>query len=217
MAEASSPRSVPARPARRTQARGQATRAKVLDAAEALFRSQGYDGASMNDVARGAGVAVGTLYHHFPDKRALLLELVDRIGDRVASQRRGELDFEAFLGDDPRSAIECWLQRAHTRLARRPSIYLVLLDLASRDVEVARRYRRIEEIAIQRLTDLILFGQRRGLVRAGLDAAAAAFLIHHSIDMAAMQLFLRGAHAPDPQPVLGELADMICRYVLENP
>ncbi len=206
-----------ATPGRRTQARGQVTRDKVLKAAEGLFRSQGYDGASMNDVARKAGVAVGTLYHHFPDKRSLLLELVDRIGDRIASQRRGELDFEAFLGDDPRRAIERWLQRAHARLRERPSIYLVLLDLAARDAEVSRRYRRIEEVAIQRLTDLIRFAQRRGLLRKQLDAPSAAFLIHHSIDMAAVQLFLRGAQSPDPQLVLSELTDMICRYVLENP
>jgi hypothetical protein len=34
--------------------------------------------------------------------------------------------------------------------------------------------------------------------------------------MAAMQLFLRGDHAPDPQTVLAELTDMICRYLLEE-
>jgi len=203
--------------ARRTQARGQATRERVLQSAEALFRGQGYQGTSMSDVARRASVAVGTLYHHFPDKRALLLELIDQLGDRLVSQRRGELDFEAFLGDDPRRAIERWLQRAHARLRERPSLYLVLLDLAARDPEVARRYRRIEEVAIERLSDLIRFAQGRNQVRKQLDPRSAAFLIHHSIDMAAMQLLLRGAHAPDPARVLRELADMICRYTLENP
>lgn len=203
-------------PARRTQARGQLTRARVLDAAEALFREAGYDGSSMNDVARRAGVGVGTLYHHFPDKRALLLELIDRIGDRVAAQRKGELELEAFLGSDPRAAIERWLFRAHERLRSRPSLYLVMLDLAARDPEVAGRYRRIEEFAIARLTDLLEFAQRRGLMRKCIDARAAAFLIHHSVDMAAMQIFLRGDRAPDPTRVLAELTDMICRYVLEE-
>jgi AcrR family transcriptional regulator len=201
---------------RRTQARGQATRERVLAAAEALFREGGYDGSSMNDVARRAGVGVGTLYHHFPDKRALLLELIDRLGDRVAAQRKSELELEAFLGTDPRAAIARWLERAHARLQSRPSLYLVMLDLASRDREVSRRYRRIEELAIDRLTDLLEFGQRRGLVRKAMDARAAAFLVHHSIDMAAMQIFLRGDRAPEPAKVLSELADMICRYVLEE-
>jgi AcrR family transcriptional regulator len=202
--------------ARRGQARGRVTREKVLKAAEALFKVEGYDGTSMNDVARRAGVGVGTLYHHFPDKHALLLSLIDVIGDRVASQRRSELDFEVFLGDDPRGAIRRWLTAAHARLRARPSMYLVMLGLAARDPEVAARYRRVEQIAISRLTDLIAFAQRRGLMRAQLDPGAAAFLIHHSIDMAAMQLFLRGSSEPDPETVLGELTDMICRYALDE-
>lgn len=201
---------------RRTQPRGQATRERVLSAAEALFREAGYDSASMSDVARRAGVGVGTLYHHFPDKRALLLELIDRIGDRVAAQRKDELALEAFLGHDPRAAIGRWLERAHARLRSRPSLYLVMLDLAARDAEVARRYRRIEELGIDRLTDLLELAQRRGLARAGFDARTAAFLVHHSVEMAAMQLFLRGDRAPDAPNVLAELTDMICRYLLEE-
>jgi len=204
---------------RRTQPRGQATRERVLEAAEALFRESGYDNASMSDVAKRAGVGVGTLYHHFPDKRALLLELIDRIGDRVAAQRKNELALEAFLGHDPRAAIGRWLERAHARLRSRPSLYLVMLDLAARDAEVARRYRRIEELGIDRLTDLLELAQRRGLARAGFDARTAAFLVHHSVEMAAMQLFLRGDRAPgalNAPNVLAELTDMICRYLLEE-
>jgi AcrR family transcriptional regulator len=210
------PSSAPATPPRRIQPRGQATRERVLSAAEALFRESGYQSASMSDVARRAGVGVGTLYHHFADKRALLLELIERIGDRVAAQRKGELALEAFLGEDPRAAIGRWLERAHARLRSRPSLYLVMLDLAARDLEVARRYRRIEEVAISRLAELIELAQRRGLARPGLDPATAAFLVHHSVDMAAMQLFLRGDHAPDSQRILSELTDMICRYLLEE-
>ena len=211
-----SPSSAPVAPQRRSQPRGQATRERVLASAEALFREAGYESASMSDVARRAGVGVGTLYHHFPDKRALLLELIERIGDRVAAQRKGELALEAFLGDDPRAAIGRWLERAHARLRSRPSLYLVMLDLAARDPEVARRYRRIEEVAISRLAELIELAQRRGLARPGLDPSTAAFLVHHSVDMAAMQLFLRGDHAPDPRRILSELTDMICRYLLEE-
>ena len=212
----SSPQVSPSTPSRRGQVRGNQTRDRVLTVAESLFSEAGDDGTSMNDVAKRAGVGVGTLYHHFPDKRALLLELIDRIGDRVAAQRKTELALETFFGADPRAAIGRWLERAHARLRSRPSLYLVMLDFAARDPEVARRYRRIEELAIERLADLIELAQRRGLARAGLSPRPAAFLIHHSVDMAAMQLFLRGEHAPDAQTVLSELTDMICRYLLEE-
>ena len=198
------------------QPRGRATRARLIAAAEELFLRLGYDGTSMQDVARRAGISVGTLYHHFADKRALLLELIDGYGERVAAQRRSDLDFAAFLGDDPRAAFATWLRKAHERLRARPSLYLVVLAASGRDEEVRRRYQRVEQIAVERLTALIEFGQRRGLMRASVDAHAAAFLIHHSLDMAAMQLFLREHSTPDPESVLRELTDLICRYVLEE-
>ncbi|MGE0000418.1 MAG: helix-turn-helix domain-containing protein, partial [Ilumatobacteraceae bacterium] len=48
------------------------TRAGLLDAATALFVSQGWARTGMRDVAQLAGVAVETVYSHFPSKRALL-------------------------------------------------------------------------------------------------------------------------------------------------
>ncbi|HXC64209.1 MAG TPA: helix-turn-helix domain-containing protein [bacterium] len=48
------------------------SRAKILDAARQVFAGQGYHAASMNDVARKAGLAKAAVYHYFPGKHALL-------------------------------------------------------------------------------------------------------------------------------------------------
>ena len=45
-----------------------ANRERILDTARRLFSEQGLD-ASMDDVARGAGVGAGTLYRRFPSRR----------------------------------------------------------------------------------------------------------------------------------------------------
>jgi AcrR family transcriptional regulator len=198
-------RSPAARP-RRPQARGLATRARILRAAEELFTRGGYDGTSVHDVASRAAVGVGTVYHHFPDKRAILLALVDEWGDRV----------ERLLGEDPRGAIERALRRGFERQRKEPSLYVVVLALADRDPEVRRRYHRIEQAQIERLREFIEFGQRRGAMRRHVDAASAAFLVHHAIDMAATQLLVREIAHPEPDRVLAALAEMICAYVLED-
>ena len=192
------------------------TRARVLAAAQFLFTRHGYEGTSIGEVALRAGVGVGTVYHHFADKRAVLLELIEDWGDRIAARRRSELDFERFLGDDPRSAIRHWLRRTHERLRKEPSLYLVVLALADRDPEVRRRYQRIEQVQIERIRELIEFAQRRGLVRSAVGAASAAFLCHHAIDLTATQLLVREVSDPDPDRVLEELTDMICRYLMEE-
>jgi AcrR family transcriptional regulator len=188
----------------------------VLRAAEDLFVRQGYDGTSIADIAGRARVGVGTLYHHFEDKREVLLELIDVWGDRESTARRTELDFEAFLGNDARAAIGGFLRQAYDRLRKQPSLYLVVLGLADRDAEVQRRYRRIAQLSIERWQGLIAYGQRRGLCRADVHAASAALLIHHAIDMAATQVLVRDLVDPEPEHVLRELTNMICRYVLEE-
>jgi len=49
----------------------------VLLAAQGLFARRGYEGTSIGDVARQAQVGVGTVYHHFADKRELLINLLE--------------------------------------------------------------------------------------------------------------------------------------------
>jgi AcrR family transcriptional regulator len=57
--------------------RSQRSRAQVLDAALALFSHQGYRATSMRDIAAKAGVSTGNVYHHFKEKEAIFLELLD--------------------------------------------------------------------------------------------------------------------------------------------
>ncbi len=70
-----SSQTLPAPPKRR-RADAERNRTKVLDAARAAFAEHGAD-AQMEDVARRAGVGVGTVYRHFPTKQALAAALVD--------------------------------------------------------------------------------------------------------------------------------------------
>ena len=51
------------------------TRTKILQAALQLFARQGYDGTTTKDLAKSAGVAEGTLFRHFANKKAILIEV----------------------------------------------------------------------------------------------------------------------------------------------
>ena len=51
------------------------TRTKILQSALKLFARQGYDGTTTRDLAKLAGVAEGTLFRHFPSKKAILIEV----------------------------------------------------------------------------------------------------------------------------------------------
>ncbi len=55
----------------------------ILAAAERLFASEGYHGASMENIAQAAEVSVGTVYFYFKNKEDLLVQLLSDIGFRI--------------------------------------------------------------------------------------------------------------------------------------
>ena len=96
--------------------RGRATKRALLDAAEEVFAEHGFDGASVAEIARRAGVAQGTFYIHFKDKRAAFLELVrmvnhevratgakaiEALDERIAMERAGFAAFFEYVMQDP--------------------------------------------------------------------------------------------------------------------
>src|SRR4029079_10804161 len=52
-------------------------RRQILDGARKMFMDLGFDGASMNEIARAAGVSKGTLYVYFADKSRLFEAMVE--------------------------------------------------------------------------------------------------------------------------------------------
>lgn len=60
------------------QTRATNSRAIVLDSAQALIMEHGFAGLSMRELARHSGIAKGTIYHHFNDKRQIYLDVLER-------------------------------------------------------------------------------------------------------------------------------------------
>jgi len=200
---------------RRPQARGLVTRERLLRAAEQLFSKRGYDTTSMADVADRAHTGVGTLYHHFPDKRALLLALIDEWSDRELA--RGRAEFDAVLrasGADLRAAIRGYLASRYRALRQDGALGLVVRALGQRDPEVRSRLARVDQVVTERVRDLIAFGQESGTVRPDVDPVAAALLIRHATRGAATDVLVNRLPEADPERVLAALTDMICRYIV---
>jgi len=51
--------------------KGEATQARILDTAHALFMEQGYHGTSMRQIAERARITLGGIYNHFASKEAI--------------------------------------------------------------------------------------------------------------------------------------------------
>lgn len=92
-------------PARKTRADAGRNRARVLEVARELFTEHG-DEVQMSEVARTAGVGVGTVYRHFPTRVALVeavaeqrfIEILAFARERCLPQPDARLALRCFLG-----------------------------------------------------------------------------------------------------------------------
>ena len=99
---------------------------KVLAAAREAF-AEGGESTSLEEIARRAGVGIGTLYRHFPTRQALLEALyVDEVEEVCRSA--AELD-----GADPWEALSTWFERFIAYLATKRALAHELLNYLDLD------------------------------------------------------------------------------------
>jgi AcrR family transcriptional regulator len=91
------------------------TRERIIEAATGQFFEHGYHGASMKDLADDAGLRSATIYYHFPNKEAMLVEimrstLVD-LSEMVRDAAEAQPDPVAALGSAVTKHIEFHVER----------------------------------------------------------------------------------------------------------
>lgn len=74
-------------------------RAELIEGCRELFAQRGYRALSMRQVAAALGVSTGTLYHYFPDKRALFTQVVEATAQDDALRARANVDRSASSAD----------------------------------------------------------------------------------------------------------------------
>jgi AcrR family transcriptional regulator len=85
-------------------ARKQATRRRVLEAARDLFEQVGYEDATIRDIAKAAGVSVGSVFSNFRSKSHVLTEVMqERLGELYADLERATPHLRGSTADRCRS------------------------------------------------------------------------------------------------------------------
>lgn len=85
--------------------RAVATREKILDAAETVFAANGFDGATLRDMAELAGVRVSLVHHHGESKEQLFEQTVARRAKALAVARLAALEAAKAAGEPDPEAI----------------------------------------------------------------------------------------------------------------
>jgi AcrR family transcriptional regulator len=128
---------------------------KVIAAAREAF-AQGGASTSLEEIARRAGVGIGTLYRHFPSRQALLEAVYAHEVDelcRKAADVDGADEWEALVG---------WLRQFVGYMATKQALAAELLDYVGRDAPLFSSCRSSIQAAGQPLLER---AQRAGVVR----------------------------------------------------
>jgi len=151
----------------------------VLDAAFELFLEHGYDGTSMEAVARAAGVSKPVVYDCFASKEELFTALLRREETRVLGQIAAALP-RAADGDDAGAVLGDALTAFLRAVADSPEAYRVIfLGEGGANAAVARHIRAGRRDQVRAITALVAEWLSRN--RPSVDAGAAAPLVAHAL------------------------------------
>lgn len=174
-------------------------KARIIEAATALFAQRGWQGTHVRDVAREAGCTKPALYYHFDSKETLFLACVHRQVARLREQHRlahgagtarerliAAIAFiGAYASDDPHGLSLLF------RASRQPEELQPVYDYeANREGEVDLMRQAIDH------------GIATGELRADLDAAVASEVITSTVELRLLRFFntgdpLTARHAED--------------------
>ncbi|HEY0453840.1 helix-turn-helix domain-containing protein [Actinophytocola sp.] len=141
-------------------------RERVLEAAEEVFGAQGAT-ASTEEIARRAGVGIGTVFRHFPTKEALYEAIVVRRLSRVVAEARVE-------SADPGAAFEEFFTRLVVEAATKKAFADTMAVLS---LDVKSSVRAIREEALRVIGTLLERAQEAGQIRADVELPEVMVLL----------------------------------------
>ena len=141
-------------------------RNEILVAARDVFARKGYHQATIDDIVKAAGVARGTYYLYFEDKRAVFVDLVDRFAARLAMAiSRIDIGPEGKgIGEGVKDNIRGLLTVA---LAERSMTKILFTDAIGLDPAFDRKLSSFYDELVKRLTESLHMGQVMGIVADG--------------------------------------------------
>lgn len=152
---------------------GRSMRESILAAAVHLFAQYGYNAAPLRDIARIAGIQAASIYHHYPNKQALLIEIMETYMLRL------NVSLEHVLKefDDP-------LQRLHEAIANhirmhttyKEEFFIIDTEMRALEEEHKSHIISLRDKYEALLQELLQDGMERGIFRQS-DVKIASYAI----------------------------------------
>ena len=172
--------------------REQATRARralLIDAAVTCFVDDGLARTGMRDIAKKAGVSIGSLYNHFPGRDDLIAEIA-----KIDTEELAKVMAEVTACDDPNKVVDTFVMRYFGHCANLTSAVLTveITSEALRNPAVASLFSGTRAMLVKVLEAAIRDSEQGPSATGAVSRTAAAGLILDMIEGYALRLGLTG-------------------------
>jgi AcrR family transcriptional regulator len=152
----------------------QQRREQLIDAALSVITEQGYEGISIEAIARTAGVTRPVIYDHFPNLGKLLQDLIAR-EENYALAQLAEVVPEAPQEGDPAELFAAGVRRFLDAVASRPDTWrIILLPLEGTPAIVREHVETNRARLLERLEELVVWAIERSRIPEDLDVEIGA-------------------------------------------
>ena len=161
----------------------------ILNATEKCLRDRGLNRLNIRDVAKEAGVSLGSVHYYFPSKEHILMEIFSQFVNRVS-----KATLSRFPDADPEQVIMDFLDGFFAELGKDPGSCQVFIDLweqISKHEDLRQLMDAYYRKSLGWLTELIASGKQKGHFNVDAPALLAAHIIA-IIDGLKVQLHLFG-------------------------
>jgi AcrR family transcriptional regulator len=196
-------------------AKGERTRARLVDAAKYVFERQGFLGARVSDIADRARISHGTFYHYFNSKEEIFRELAQAQEARLTAA--ADFDTSDLPNNaSPRDQVRDGIRRYLEQYREQARIMGVIEQVSRYDAEVNAARTASQKHFAQRAEDACRLQQRAGMADPMLDPMIAADALGALVSRFAELWLVQGYRKYDFEEAVEQLS-LICANALRHP
>jgi AcrR family transcriptional regulator len=193
------------------QERSRETKRRLVVAGEGLFSQKGFHNTTSKEIATEAGVAIGSFYAYFADKKALFIDVLKRHDEQVFDSI-STVRLEDIGNTNPRALLTALIEAIIVAHEISPEFHRELTVMVHSDPEIRTVMDGWQEEVTDRIREtLVLWADR---IRTK-DLEAAAVLIYETLEAAVHRIKLYGLDIEERR-LVDELSAMLYRYLFNK-
>jgi TetR/AcrR family transcriptional regulator, transcriptional repressor for nem operon len=186
--------------------KGEETRQQIIRKAAPIFNQQGYEGAALSDLMQATGLEKGGIYRHFDSKQQLASEAFDYSWKKAVDARLEGTQEISDSVDRLKQIVRNFRDRRTGLVSGGCPLLNTAIDSDDGNPQLRRKAHRALNAWLDRLATIGKEGQKRGEIRAQINAAKLATLIVSTLEGSLMLSRLQRSDEP---------LDVACRYLEE--